>query len=188
MQFRPTAIPEVIEVRPSVHKDSRGTFSELYRREWFEPFSSETFVQENQSLSHWAGTVRGLHFQTPPHAQGKLVRCVMGAVFDVAVDIRDGSPNFGRWVGVTLTASEANQLWVPPGFLHGFCTLADESIVAYKVTAYYSPENDRGVRWNDPDIGIDWPDVARAPLLSDKDSAQPLLRDVPRCFGYLEGV
>jgi dTDP-4-dehydrorhamnose 3,5-epimerase len=180
-----TSLPSVIEIVPARHRDSRGYFAETFRSDWFEGnVASSTFVQENQSLSSKAGMVRGLHFQSAPFAQGKLVRCVSGAIFDVAVDIRAGSPDFGRWAGVRLTEEEGNQLWVPPGFLHGFCTLTDAALVCYKVTSYYTRASDLGVRWNDPDIGIDWPEIADPALLSEKDASQPLLRDLPKYFDH----
>jgi dTDP-4-dehydrorhamnose 3,5-epimerase len=185
MQLKPTSLPGVVEIVPIRHGDARGYFAETFRADWFEknvaPF---VFVQENESLSRQAGLVRGLHFQSAPFAQGKLVRCASGAIFDVAVDIRTGSPHFGRWVGVTLSAAEGNQLWVPPGFLHGFCTLTGEVVVSYKVTAYYSRDDDRGVRWDDPDIGIRWPDIADSALMSEKDRRQPSLAELPGYFSY----
>ena len=140
------------------------------------------FVQENQSLSAKVGTIRGLHFQTNPMAQGKLVRCTQGAIFDVAVDIRHDSPSFGKWVGVELTPEKCNQLWIPAGFAHGFSTLEPDSVVTYKVTNYYSPENDKGLAWNDPQIGIVWPENADAETLSGKDRIQPRLADLPPVF------
>ena len=185
MQFRRLEIPEVVEITPSRHGDERGYFSETFRHD---RFSSEvadvTFVQENQSLSRSRGVLRGLHFQLAPSAQGKLVRCVAGAILDVAVDIRHGSPSFGKFVSATLTAETGNQLWVPVGFLHGFCTLTDDTLVSYKVTSYYDGAADRGVAWNDPAIGIDWPDFVDQSLMSGKDQKQPLLRDLSECFSY----
>ena len=180
-----TEIDGVVEILPAVFSDHRGNFVETFRDDWFsDNISSQRLVQENQSVSRNAGTIRGLHYQTDPMAQGKLVRCAWGAVFDVAVDIRPGSPNFGTWVARTLTAEQGNQLWVPAGFLHGFCTLTDDAVVSYKVTSYYSPAHDSGVAWDDSDIGVAWPAVARPDLLSDKDRAQPRLRDLllPRVY------
>jgi dTDP-4-dehydrorhamnose 3,5-epimerase len=183
MQARLLDIPEVIEIVPNRFGDDRGYFSETFRDDWFRAnVAPLSFVQENQSLSRQKGVLRGLHFQTDPFAQGKLVRCVAGAIFDVAVDIRHGSPNFGKWVGITLTAEQGNQLWVPPGFLHGFCTLEADTVVSYKVTNYYSKENDRGVAWDDPDIGIAWPDFVDPELMSAKDKIQPRLHTVPKLF------
>jgi len=183
-----TNLNDVFVVTPERHEDSRGYFSETFRRDWFAAHVADVdFVQENQSLSRSVGVVRGLHFQSAPAAQGKLVRCLAGAIFDVAVDIRQGSPNFGKWTSVILTAEEGNQLWVPAGFLHGFCTLLPDCVVSYKVTAYYDRESDRGVLWNDPQIGVSWPDVANPEMLSPKDKAQPLLAALPGYFIYGEG-
>lgn len=187
MQFLSQALPGVVEITPARIGDERGYFSEIFR---FDRFSAEIgqveFVQENQSLSAKTGTLRGLHFQTHPFAQGKLVRCLAGAIFDVAVDLRRGSPHFGQWVAVELTAEKGNQLWIPPGFAHGFCTLLPHSIVCYKVTAYYSREHDKGVAWNDEDIGIDWPKIAGPETLSAKDRDQPRLGELPAYFSYGE--
>lgn len=183
MKIIETILEEVVEIVPTRHIDGRGYFSEVFRDGWFrENVADVTFVQENQSLSGAVGVVRGLHFQSSPFAQGKLVRCVSGSVFDVAVDIRKGSPNYGKWTAATLSAENCHQLWVPAGFLHGFCTLEANSIVAYKVTAYYNKSCDRGVLWNDPEIGIIWPEVADPALLSPKDAQQPLLHDLPAHF------
>src|SRR3974390_2472866 len=166
----PTSIPDVVEIRPIRHTDSRGYFSECFRADWFEKnIGSARFVQDNLSFSEPEGVIRGFHFQAPPFAQGKLVQCVSGAIFDVAFDIRSGSPTFAKWVGVKLDSVEGNQLWIPPGFLHGFCTLSRNVLVSYKVTAYYSREHDFGVRWNDPAVGIDWPKLPCAFQLSSKD-------------------
>lgn len=185
MEALETSLKGVFVITPARHEDSRGYFSETFRRDWFAAnVAGVDFVQENQSLSRSAGVVRGLHFQSAPAAQGKLVRCLAGAVFDVAVDIRQGSPNFGKWTSVILTAEEGNQLWIPPGFLHGFCTLLPDCLVSYKVTAYYDRESDRGVLWNDPEIGVAWPKVANPELLSPKDKVLPLLGALPRYFSY----
>ncbi len=185
MKLRQLAIPEVVEITPSRHGDERGYFSETFRSDWFSANVADVdFVQENQSLSRSRGVVRGLHFQSAPSEQGKLVRCMSGAILDVAVDIRRGSPTFGSYVSATLTAEDGNQLWVPAGFLHGFCTLTEDTLVSYKVTAYYDPKADRGVSWNDPDIGVAWPEFADASLLSGKDRQQPSLADLPTYFEY----
>ncbi len=177
----------MVEILPSRYGDHRGYFSETFRDDWFRANVAEVgFVQENQSLSRALGVVRGMHFQTNPFAQGKLVRCIAGSIFDVAVDIRQGSPAFGKWIGVTLTAERGNQLWIPAGFLHGFCTLEPDCLVAYKVTAYYDRNSDKGVAWNDPAIGIQWPEIADPTQLSAKDSQQPLLADLPTYFTYKE--
>src|SRR5690606_35750831 len=149
---------------------------ETFREDLFqERAGAVRFVQDNQSFSAEAGTVRGLHFQLPPTAQGKLVSCAAGALFDVAVDIRRGSPTYGQHVVAELTAENGKQLWVPAGFAHGFCTLVPDTIISYKVTDYYSREHDRGLLWNDPAIGIDWPVTAAGAVLSDKDGRQPPL-------------
>ncbi len=185
MQFETFKIPDLVLITPKKFGDSRGYFMETFRQELFEenvgPF---LFVQDNQSMSAEVGTVRGLHFQLDPKAQGKLVRCVAGALADVAVDIRKGSPTYGQYVSVELTAENGKQLWVPPGFAHGFCTLAPNTEISYKVTNYYSAEHDRGLLWNDPSIGIDWPVEAAKAVLSDKDIKQPGLSSLPEAFNY----
>lgn len=183
MEFKIFDIAGPIEIVPRKIGDERGYFAEIYRDDLFAAQVGETkFVQENQSLSARTGTIRGLHFQTDPYAQGKLVRCLGGAIFDVAVDLRQGSATYGQWLGVELTPERGNQLWIPAGFGHAFCTLRPDSVVCYKVTAYYSPECDKGLRWNDPAIGIAWPEVADPATLSDKDRIQPLLADLPPYF------
>lgn len=144
---------------------------------WMQAIGKPQFVQDNHSRSG-RGVLRGLHYQLPPFAQGKLVRVTRGAVFDVAVDIRQSSPTFGQWVGVELTEDNHRQLWVPPGFAHGFMTLTDEVDFLYKTTANYTPSHERSIAWNDPDIGIVWPDIGDAPQLSGKDQVAPALRDV----------
>jgi dTDP-4-dehydrorhamnose 3,5-epimerase len=183
IEIRPTAIPDVKLVRPLVIADARGFFSETYKRNEFEAAGIVLdFVQENHSLSRQAGTVRGLHFQAPPDAQDKLVRVVRGRIFDVAVDIRRSSPTFGRHVAVELSADDMHQLLVPKGFAHGFCTLEPDTAVVYKVTSYYSRENDYGILWNDPALGIEWPLDESAAQLSDKDRVHPRLGDLPAFF------
>nr|WP_314262208.1 dTDP-4-dehydrorhamnose 3,5-epimerase [uncultured Devosia sp.] len=183
MRFRKASLADIVEITAARHGDTRGYFSETFREDWFRANVADVdFVQENQSLSRHVGVVRGLHFQSEPHAQGKLVRCLSGSIFDVVVDIRKGSSSFGQWTSLTLSADEGNQLWVPPGFLHGFCTLEPDCLVSYKVTSYYSKDADKGVRWNDPAIGITWPDVADPTLLSPKDTIQPLLSELPGYF------
>ena len=185
MKTNNLAIDGVVEITPTRHGDDRGYFSETFRADWFKAnVANVDFVQENQSLSRSPGVVRGLHFQTDPHAQGKLVRCVAGAIYDVAVDIRQGSPTYGNWVAATLTSELGNQLWIPAGFLHGFCTLTADTLVAYKVTSYYNRDSDRGVLWNDDAIGIDWPEIAEASHLSPKDAIQPLLAHLPTYFSF----
>ncbi len=154
--------------------DERGSFAEIFRSDWFRRnFGDFAFVQENESHSGRMGTIRGLHFQAMPHSQGKLVRCTAGALFDVAVDIRNGSPTFGQWYGETLTANDGKQIWIPPGFAHGFCTIEPDTVICYKVTDYYDSECDKGLAWDDPLIGIVWPDVAAPDTLSSKDCVQP---------------
>ncbi|WP_298327847.1 dTDP-4-dehydrorhamnose 3,5-epimerase [Asticcacaulis sp.] len=166
-------------ITPTKIGDARGYFMETYKDAWFrEHIADVTFVQDNQSMSAQVGTIRGLHYQKTPFGQGKLVRCLKGAIFDVAVDIRHDSHTFGQWVGVTLSAAGAEQLWVPEGFAHGFCTLEPDTEVFYKVTNTYSREHDAGLAFDDPEIGINWPiDLATA-ILSDKDKLQPQLHDL----------
>lgn len=184
MHFEALEITDVKLIKPVRHGDSRGYFSEVFKNDWFrEMIADVTFVQDNESLSQQAGTVRGLHFQTEPYAQGKLVRCIRGALLDVAVDIRKGSPTFGKWVAAELSAENGEQLWVPAGFAHGFMTLVADTMINYKVTAPYSAENDRGVKWDDPAIGIKWP-KAESYHLSPKDEGQPLLSALPDYFRY----
>lgn len=169
--------------------DERGYFAETFRANLFaEACGQHVFVQENESLSGRAGTIRGLHFQSEPHVQGKLVRCTAGALFDVAVDIRQGSPTYGQWIGETLTPENGRQLWVPRGFAHGFCSLELNTVISYKVTGYYNVECDKGVAWDDPAIGVVWPKVAIPETLSAKDRRQPLLADMPCYFSWSDEV
>jgi dTDP-4-dehydrorhamnose 3,5-epimerase len=185
MQFDRMAISGVVLITPKKFGDNRGYFSETFRTDLFNKNVGDfAFVQDNQSLSAEVGTVRGLHFQLAPRAQGKLVRCIAGAILDVAVDIRTGSPTYGQHVKVELSAENGSQLWVPPGFAHGFCTLEPNSVISYKVTDYYSQEDDRGLAWNDPAIGIDWPIDADRAVLSAKDKAQPGLAELNANFAY----
>lgn len=171
-----TAIPDVKRVVPRRFEDDRGWFSETFRVDTLAAVGiTEAFVQDNQSFSALAGTIRGLHFQTQPMAQAKLVRVLAGSVYDVAVDLRRGSASYGRHVGVRLDAQGGEQLLVPVGFAHGFCTLEPNTMVAYKVTAFYSRENDANLAWDDPDLGIDWPVAADEAVLSDKDRSAPRL-------------
>ncbi len=168
------AIPEVALLTPPRFADARGHFSETFNAERFRrEVADVSFLQDNQSLSRARGTIRGLHLQLPPFAQGKLVRVVRGAVFDVAVDVRAGSPHYGRHVGATLSAENGAQLWIPPGFLHGFCTLEPDTEVLYKVTAAYDRGSERGIVWNDPTLAIPWPVAPGDGVLSDKDAALP---------------
>ena len=187
MEFRSFDLPDIKLLVPRHFGDERGYFAEIFRGDHFtEQVGNFTFVQDNESLSVRPGTIRGLHFQSQPRAQGKLVRCTTGALFDVAVDIRHDSPTFGQWVGQTLTPDEGKQVWIPPGFAHGFCTLEPNTVICYKVTDYYSAECDKGLRWDDPAIGIDWPEVADPDTLSPKDRQQPLLAELPTYFAWGE--
>ncbi len=171
--FTPLQIPDVILIEPRVFPDARGFFLETYKHSEFADHGiPETFVQDNHSRSS-KGVLRGLHFQNPPRAQGKLVRAVRGVIFDVAVDIRPGSPTFGQWVAETLSDANHRMLYIPPGFAHGFLVLSDLADVSYKVTAEYAPDLDSGVIWNDPTIAIQWP--MPSPLLSPKDASLPSL-------------
>ena len=174
----PLAIPEVLLITPKRHGDARGWFSETWsRRSLAEAGVHADFVQDNQAFSARKGTLRGLHFQTAPHAQGKLVRVLKGAIYDVAVDIRAGSPSYGRWVAAELTADGGEQLFVPRGFAHGYCTLTDDCELFYKVDGLYAPDTEGGVTWNDPDLAIPWP-LDGDPVLSDKDKVLPRLKDL----------
>ncbi|WP_181893342.1 dTDP-4-dehydrorhamnose 3,5-epimerase [Falsiruegeria mediterranea] len=180
MQVEQTALPGVLILTPQRFGDARGFFSENWNRQRMaEHGITLEFVQDNHSLSATPGTIRGLHFQSPPHAQDKLVRCGRGALFDVAVDIRNGSPTYGQWVGVELSAENGKQLLVPKGFLHGFVTKAPDTEICYKCTDYYAPECDGAVRWDS--CGIDW-GFDGDPVLSDKDKAAPALADFDSPF------
>jgi dTDP-4-dehydrorhamnose 3,5-epimerase len=175
----PLALPEVLLITPRRHGDARGWFAETWSRQSLAEAGVEAdFLQDNQAYNARKGTVRGLHFQQAPHPQAKLVRVVRGAIYDVAVDVRPGSPTFGRWVGAELTAAGGEQLFVPRGFAHGYCTLTDDCELLYKVDGLYAPRTEGGVAWNDPDLGIDWP-LAGEAVLSDKDKALPTLKDMP---------
>jgi dTDP-4-dehydrorhamnose 3,5-epimerase len=181
-----TLLPGVFLLEPVVHGDHRGYFMESYTRSKLEGLGlTYDFIQDNQSLSAQAGVIRGLHYQLSGKAQTKLVRVLTGAVYDVVVDIRKGSPTFGKWIGVILSEDNKRQIVVPKGFAHGICTLVPNTQLLYKVDEYYSPEHDRGILWNDPELGIDWP--ASAPILSAKDQGQPLLKDAEIDFAYREG-
>lgn len=191
MQFETFHIKGPMRVTPKVFADARGYFSETFVEAAFlkglcrEGLGEVRFVQDNESLSHAAGTVRGLHYQAPPRAQGKLVRCARGAVVDVAVDVRTGSPTYGEHIRVELSATNAHQLWIPEGFLHGFATQVPDTIVAYKVTDTYAPECDGSVAFDDPDLDIDWGvDTARA-VLSDKDRTAPRFADWTSPFRWV---
>ena len=183
MQFRTFFIDGPVEILPRKIEDERGYFSEIFKQNVFaERVPDVSFVQDNQSLSVKPGTIRGIHFQTHPAAQGKLVRCLAGRLLDVAVDLRTGSPTFGKWISVELSPGQNNQLWVPVGFGHAFCSLEPNTVISYRVTDYYSPENDKGVAWDDRDIAVRWPEVADPETLSGKDRQQPRLADLPAYF------
>jgi dTDP-4-dehydrorhamnose 3,5-epimerase len=172
MQITPTALPGVLIVEPKVFADERGFFLESFNRRAFAAAVGEDveFVQDNHSRSQ-RGVLRGLHYQLPPHAQGKLVRVVRGSAFDVAVDIRRASPTFGRWVAVTLDAASQRQMWIPPGFAHGFMALEADTDFLYKTTDYFARDCERAIAWDDPGLAIAWPDLGMAPLLAAKDAA-----------------
>ncbi|MDQ0196807.1 dTDP-4-dehydrorhamnose 3,5-epimerase [Paenibacillus wynnii] len=181
MKVTPLKLKGASILEPNIHGDSRGFFMESYNEQIMYGFGiNNHFIQDNQSLSAEVGVLRGLHYQLNPKAQTKLIRVLSGVIYDVIVDIRRNSPTFGQWVGVILSEYNKRQLLVPKGFAHGFCTLVPNSQVLYKVDEYYSPENDRGVLWNDPALGIDWP--VSAPVLSDKDQRHPLFKDAELNF------
>ncbi|MEM8822487.1 MAG: dTDP-4-dehydrorhamnose 3,5-epimerase [Pseudomonadota bacterium] len=184
MQIEPTAIPGVVIITPARFGDHRGFFSESWSRPALAKHGIDVdFVQDNHSLSSQAGTVRGLHFQAPPHAQVKLVRCGRGAFFDVAVDIRRGSPTFGKWVGVELTQNNGRQLLIPAGFLHGFVTRAPDTEIVYKCSDIYAPDSEGALRFDDPDLGIDW-GLTEGPIVSDKDATAQSWSDFRTPFSY----
>lgn len=174
-----TAIPEVLVFEPRIFGDERGYFLESFRKEVFEKCTglSAGFVQDNESMSHY-GVLRGLHYQRAPHTQGKLVRVVSGVVMDVAVDIRKGSPTFGKHVAVRLDSELKRSMWIPRGFAHGFVVLSGEAVFSYKCDNYYNPEADAGIRWNDPALGIDWGVDDDAVVVSEKDANLPLLSEI----------
>lgn len=183
LTITPTAIEAVKLITPQSFDDARGAFCETYnRKRFFDHGVTLEFVQDNQSLSVESGTVRGLHFQSHPFAQDKLVRVLRGRIVDVAVDLRRSSPTYGRWVAEELSADNGRQLLVPIGFAHGFCTLEPETQVFYKVTAHYSPANDHGVAWDDPDLAITWPVDAGKAVLSKKDATMPRFNSLPAYF------
>ncbi|PQO22546.1 dTDP-4-dehydrorhamnose 3,5-epimerase [Rhodobacteraceae bacterium WD3A24] len=185
MQVEHSALPEVLILTPRRFSDARGWFSESWNRRTLREAGIDIdFVQDNHSLSHAAGTVRGLHYQAPPHAQAKLVRVVRGAVFDVAVDARRGSPRFARWTGVELSAENGRQLFIPAGFLHGFVTRTPDCEVLYKCSDYYAPEADGAVRFDDPELAIDWGITPQEAVISDKDGQAPLWRDFATPFAW----
>lgn len=185
MQVETTAIEAVKIVTPKRHGDARGFFMETWSRRGFAAAGIDVdFVQDNHSLSVETGVIRGLHFQIEPSPQGKLVRVVRGSILDVAVDIRVGSPTYGKHVAVELSADNGQQLWVPPGFAHGFCTLEPNTEVVYKVTGYYDPAADKGLAFDDPALGIAWPVGPTAAIVSDKDRRHPALADLPAYFRF----
>jgi dTDP-4-dehydrorhamnose 3,5-epimerase len=185
MQVEQLTIPEVLLVTPNKHGDERGFFSETFRADVLAAQGvSVSFVQDNHVSSTQKGVLRGLHYQTPPHAQGKLVRCPRGSILDVAVDIRVGSPTYGRHVAVELSAANWRQLWVPAGFAHGYVTLEDVCEVIYKTTEYYAPDFDRGIAWDDPALAIEWRIAPAGVVLSEKDRRQPRLQDATPAFQF----
>ena len=177
-------LSDLLVITPKRYGDHRGFFAETYnQRDYTKLGVNIEFVQDNHSLSAAVGTVRGLHFQAPPHAQAKLVRCGRGAIFDVAVDIRRGSPTYGKWAGFTLSAENGAQLYIPAGFAHGFVTLEANSEIVYKCSDYYAPEAEGALRWDDPSIGIEWPIIGDA-ILNEKDANAPLLADLCSPFAF----
>jgi dTDP-4-dehydrorhamnose 3,5-epimerase len=185
MQAEELALPGVFLFTPKRYGDDRGFFSETFNHRAFEAHvPGFAFVQDNHSLSRDVGVVRGLHFQTPPHAQGKLVRVTQGKVLDVVVDIRVGSPTYGEHVAVELSSENWQQLWMPPGMAHAFCTLEPNTEFCYKVTDYYAPDSDAGIAFDDPDLGIDWPIDTKKAILSDKDRNLPKLKDFASPFRF----
>lgn len=180
-QFQPLEIPEIILVQVTRARDARGFFREMYRQAEFAAHDIPAFVQDNHSHST-RGVLRGLHYQLQPKAQGKFITVVRGEIFDVAVDLRKGSPTYARWVAQILSAENGCALYIPPGFAHGFSVLSDFADVIYKVTAEYAPELDRGIRWDDPTLAIDW--RVRAPIVSSKDAQLPFLRDAENNFVF----
>jgi dTDP-4-dehydrorhamnose 3,5-epimerase len=183
--IEPTEIFDVKIITPKKFGDHRGFFSETYNSEKFQEGGINlSFCQDNHSFSQQLGTLRGLHFQKAPFAQDKLVRVSRGAIYDVAVDIRVGSPTYGKWVGRIISAELWNQILVPKGFAHGFCTIESDTEVQYKVSAPYSLESEAGLAWNDPNLGIDWPLSANKPILSDKDKYYPNFQELPHYFNY----
>ena len=185
MQIEELPLPGAFVLTPKRFGDDRGFFSETYSARAFEEVApGVTFVQDNHSLSRDPGTLRGLHFQLPPHAQGKLVRVPRGRVLDVIVDVRVGSPTYGKHVGVELSAENWKQMWIPAGFAHAFCTLEPDTEFCYKVTEFYAPQSDSGIAFNDPDLGIEWPFPEDQLILSDKDRVLQALKDFQSPFTY----
>lgn len=186
-RIEPLALEGIYEITPPRHRDERGFFSETYvGSRMLEHGLPDLWVQDNQSYSVHKHVLRGLHYQCPPMAQDKLVRVTKGSIFDVAVDIRQGSANYGKWISLVVSAEKWNQIFVPKGFAHGFLTLEPHCEVLYKVTAPYSPQYDRAIRWNDPDIDVDWSLAGLTPILAAKDSAASMLKDQETGFNVLE--
>lgn len=188
MKYMHTSIPEVLLIEPATFEDSRGWFMESWSLDKFTRMIgfNDTFVQDNHSFSKYKGTLRGLHFQKDPYAQNKLIRCIAGAVFDVAVDLRKGSPYYLQWVGAVLSASNRKQFFIPKGFAHGFVTLKNNVEVAYKVDEYYNPELDRSIRYDSPELGIKW--GVNRPILSKKDEEAPRLSECDCNFEYAKSI
>jgi len=185
MDIEPLAIADVKLIRPKKHGDERGFFSEVFREELFARHGiGGAFVQDNQVYSANRGVLRGLHFQKPPNAQGKLVRCVHGAILDVAVDIRAASPTYGQHVTAEISADNWAQIWVPPGFAHGYVTLEPDCQIIYKVTTYYAPASETGIAWDDPDLGVDWRLTGADLVMSEKDRHNPRLAEIITPFDY----
>ncbi|SEL66926.1 dTDP-4-dehydrorhamnose 3,5-epimerase [Paenibacillus sp. cl141a] len=183
MKITDTKLQGVKRIEPAVHQDHRGFFMESFNDRVLKGCGiNDHFIQDNHSMSREAGVIRGLHYQLSPEGQTKLIRVVSGAIYDVVVDIRSGSPTYGQWQSFILSAANFIQLLVPKGFAHGFCTLVHDTEVIYKVDAYYSPEHDRGIAWDDPDLNIDWP--VNKPVLSDKDSKHPRLASAENNYIY----
>lgn len=183
MEIHETAIPDVLILKPGIHADERGFLSEVFNEAALKRAGIETpFVQENHTLSIAVGTVRGLHFQIPPHPAAKLVRCTRGSALDVAVDLRRGSETYGMHVAQTLSEANWLQMFIPEGFAHGFCTLEPDTEIVYKASALWNPNLDRGIRWDDPELAIEWPIAPEDAVLSDKDRAQPAFKDTEPFF------
>ena len=182
--FESLLLAGVLLLKPQRNQDSRGYFAETYSKRSFTVVPVDVFVQDNEALSAQRGTLRGLHFQVAPEPQAKLVRVLKGSVFDVAVDLRVGSATYGRWCGATLTAADGHQLFIPRGFAHAYCTLEPDTIFAYKVDGYYDHASERGIRFDDPDIAIEWPLPHAEMKVSEKDAAMPFLRDAATPFRF----
>jgi len=178
--FQPLSIPDLVLVTPKRFADDRGFFMECFRENLFAAAGMPAFVQDNHAMSK-KNVLRGLHYQLNPAGMGKLVRCLRGRIFDVAVDIRKGSPTYGRWLGLELSDHHPQMFYIPPGFAHGYCAMSGHCEVFYRTTAYYSPDHERAIRWDDPHIGIKWP--VASPVLSPKDRRAPLMHDAENNFG-----